>query len=199
MSRPGLADVLRRPDCDGAGTLHLVARKPFWDEDDLPFHLEGGGQVFRVVAQKGFKRTLLAASDDERRVIVDCPDAAGWLVPEGVIAGWMARHVSVPELDDLLLSHPLYEYLTHPDEQGRSRGGRGRLVGWTPGVATMATVAAPEFLPDDEDAPDVNRVRADYADAVVDLVRRLERAFSLAEIEVGIRLVSPRRGRAKAR
>ncbi|MEA3190312.1 MAG: hypothetical protein QOD77_894 [Thermoplasmata archaeon] len=182
-----LVALLSHPLCQGAGPLQLVAREPFWDDRDLPFEFEGGGTICRVIPQRGFRKESLAGSEDERLLIVDCPDDDGWLVPEDLVADWMARNVSHAELDDLLLSHPLYEYLTKPDEHGHSRGGRGDLVQWAPGIPTIASLAAPEFLPDDEDAPAIHRDRKKYAKAVLDLMRKLDRRFDLLEIEVGLR------------
>jgi hypothetical protein len=183
----GLAALLRNPLCQGCGPLHLVAREPFWDEADLPFLLEGGGTVCHLLPDDGFRKESLAASEDERLLVADCPDAPGWLAPQEVVASWMARNVTNPALDDLLLSHPLYEYLTQTDEEGHSRG-PAPLVQWVPGVPTLATVAAPEFLPSDRDAPEVNRDRAAYADAVLDLLRMLDERFDLVEAEVPLRL-----------
>ncbi|MFO1535936.1 MAG: hypothetical protein ABR586_09745, partial [Thermoplasmatota archaeon] len=53
---------------------------------------------------------------------------------------------------------------------------------------TLATVVAPEFLPHDRDAPKVNRDRAAYAEAVLDLLRQLDERFDLMEVEVPVRL-----------
>lgn len=182
-----LATVLRNPLCQGCGPLHLVAVEPFWREDALPFLLEGGGTVCHLLPDAGFRKESLAASQDERLLIADCPDAPGWLAPQDVVAAWMARNVTNPALDDLLLAHPLYEYLTQTDEEGHSRG-PAPLVRWVPGVPTLATVAAPEFLPDDRGAPKVNRHRSAYAEAVLDLLRRLHERFDLLEVEVPVRL-----------
>lgn len=183
-----VADLMREPDCAGAGPIQLVARKPFWDEADLPFRFEGGGSICRIVPDRGFRKESLAGSEDERLLIVDCPDDEGWLVPEDVVADWMARNVTCEELDDLLLSHPLYEYLTQTDDEGHSRGGRGELVQWAPGIPTMANLYPPEFLPDDSEAPAVNRDRNTYAKAVVDLIHKLLVRFDIDEVELGIRL-----------
>ncbi|MCA1810641.1 MAG: hypothetical protein LC623_01355, partial [Halobacteriales archaeon] len=182
-----LAAVLRSPLCQGCGPLHLVGREPFWREDALPFLLEGGGTVCHLLPDQGFTKESLAASEDERLLIVDCPDAPGWLAPQEIVSSWMARHVTNPALDDLLLSHPLYEYLTQTDEEGHSRG-PAPLAQWVPGVPTLATVVAPEFLPHDRDAPKVNRDRAAYAEAVLDLLRQLDERFDLMEVEVPVRL-----------
>lgn len=182
-----IAAVLQRPDCQGAGSIHLAAPEPFYDEAALPFKLLGGGTVFHVLPSKGFRRENLAGSADERLLVVDCPDEEGWLVPESIVHDWMARHITCPDLDDLLLAHPLYEYLTRPDEEGHSRGGRAVLAQWSPGFPNMATLYAPEFLPDDAEAPRVNRDRKAYANAVVDLLQRLEEAFRLDEVEVAVR------------
>lgn len=179
--------VLCHPSAQGSGVIHVVSRREFWDEADLPFTFHGGGSVCRIVPRPGFRKESMAASEDERALIVDCPDDEGWLVPEGIVGQWMARHVRVPALDDLLLSHRVYEYLTSPDDDGLSRGGEAELVQWTPGVPTVASIAAPEFLPTDPDAPRVNRSRAAYAAAVRDLVRQMERRFALSEVEVGVR------------
>lgn len=179
--------LLNHPLVQGTGAIQVVSRQDFWDEDGLPFHLEGGGTVCRVIPDRGFRKEALAGSEDERALIVDCPDDEGWLVPEDVLADWMARNVTVPALDDLLLSHRLYEYLTHPDDDGNSRGGKGELVQWAPGLPNLASIAAPEFLPNDPQAPRVNRDRRSYATAVKDLLRQLEERFELEEIEVGIR------------
>jgi hypothetical protein len=186
-----VGSVLRDPRCDGVGSLQLVGRLPFWDEEELPFTLFGGGTVFRLVPDRGFRKESLAASTDERLLIVDCPDAEGWLVPQGIIAEWLSRHVTNAQLDDLLLGHPLYEHLTRLDERGHSRAGRARLIHWTPGVPTAAIVRAPEFLPDDREAPAVNRSRPAYAAAVTGLLRSLSGAFDLLDIEVGLTMRPP--------
>lgn len=168
----------------GFGPLGLVARRPFWDEEELPFTLHGGGSVVRLEPARGFTKDLLASSADERAVLVDCPDAPGWLVPVGVVAGWMDRHVSCPALDDLLLAHPLHSYATAPDRRGRSRMGRGRLAHWAPGMPTLATLAAPEWLPADSDAPRLHRDRAAHVEAVADLLDQVDAEFGLLEAEV---------------
>ncbi len=179
--------LLTHPLCQGTGAIQVVSRQEFWDEDGLPFHFEGGGSVCHIIPDRGFRKEALAGSEDERVLIVDCPDDEGWLVPEDIVADWMARNVTVPALDDMLLSHRLYEYLTHPDDDGLSRGGKGELVQWAPGMPNLASIAAPEFLPDDPEAPKVNRIRRTYAAAVKDLLTQLERRFELEEIELGIR------------
>ncbi|MFO1533312.1 MAG: hypothetical protein ABR562_06400 [Thermoplasmatota archaeon] len=183
-----VAELLKSPLSQGAGPIQLVARKPFWDEGDMPFQFEGGGTVCRIVPERGFRKESLAGSEDERLLIVDCPDDEGWLVPEDLVSDWMSRNVTSEELDDLLLSHPLYEYLTATDDEGHSRGGRGELVQWAPGVPTLANIYPPEFLPDDEEAPKVNRDRAAYAKAVVDLVEKILARFDIEEVELGLRL-----------
>jgi hypothetical protein len=185
-----LRAVAAEPAWSGFGPLHVVARRPFWDEGALPFTLHGGGSVVRVEPARGFTKDLLAASADERAVIADCPDAPGWLVPAGVVAGWMDRHVSCAELDDLLLAHPLYSYATAPDRAGRSRRGRGRLAHWSPGMPTLATLAEPEWLPGDPGAPRLHRDRGLHAEAVEDLVAQLDAAFGLLEVEVPSRYVT---------
>jgi hypothetical protein len=192
MSRADASDdalraLLASARCAGAGSIHLLAREPFWDEEALPFTLHGGGNVLRLVPDLGFRRESLAGSPDERLLVVDCPDD-GWLVPAGVVAAWMARHVTCPELDDLLLAHPLYAHATRVDAKGRSRMGRGRMAHWTPGVPTAATLAEPPFTPDDRAAPEVNRRRGAYAGAVVDLLSQLRARFDVLEIEVAARL-----------
>ena len=184
--------VLLDPACAGVGAISLVARDPFWDEADLPFRIAGGGTVLRVIPQRGFPRESLAATPDERLLMVECPDDEGWLVPDAVVANWMTHHVTCPPLDDIVLSHPLYEYLTHPDEDGLSRGGAAPLVQWVPGLPTLATLAPPEFLPDDDEAPEVNRERRAYADAVADLVGQLGRRFALVETELALRFSAHR-------
>lgn len=183
-----VARILRHPDCNGAGPIQLLAHDDFYDESELPFMVEGGGSIVHVIPDTGFRKEGLAATADERLLIVDCPDDEGWLVPEDILADWLNRNVSCPDLEDIILAHPLYEYLTVLDEDGRSRGGmRGELVQWAPGVPNLASVYAPEFLPDDEDAPGVNRDRDAYADAVADLIRQLEAAFRPVEVELGVR------------
>jgi hypothetical protein len=184
---PSLGTLLRNPLCQGCGAIQLVAGQPFWDEEELPFLFEGGGTVCHLLPDAGFRQESLAGSEDERLLIVDCPGDEGWLVPEDIVADWMARNVTHPALDDLLLSHPLYEYLTRNDEEGHSRGGRGELVQWAPGIPTAASLYPPEFLPNDPDAPAVNRDRATYAEAVLDLLRQLHERFDLIEVEVGVR------------
>ncbi|MGB1586740.1 MAG: hypothetical protein ACPHID_06825 [Thermoplasmatota archaeon] len=183
-----LQRLLEHPDCQGAGPIQILAGSPFWEEDELPFLIGGGGTVLHVLPDEGFLKESLAGSEDERLLIADCPDEPGWLVPDDIVADWMNRNISCPDLEDLILTHPLYEYLTAPDEDGHSRGGhRGELVQWAPGLPTLASVYAPEFLPDDDDAPPVNRQRVAYAAAVADLARQLEAAFDAMEIEVGVR------------
>ncbi len=187
-----LARLLRHPDCQGAGPIQLLAETDFYDEDDLPFIVAGGGTVLHVLPDAGFRKENLAGSEDERLLIVDCPDEDGWLVPDDIIADWMNRNISCPDLEDLILAHPLYEYLTRLDEEGHSRGGRrGELVQWAPGLPNLASVYAPEFLPADEEAPRVNRDKEAYAEGVADLLRQLEAAFAPAEFEVGVRLRDP--------
>lgn len=176
-------DALRADDCLGLAGISLVAREPFWDEDDLPFRMHGAG-VVRVEPLDGFRKQLLAATKDELLVMPDCPDAPGWLVPEGIVARWMSLHVANERLDDLLLSHPLYTHRVKPDKEGHSRGGRSRLVQWTPGVPTHAHLVGPEFLRGDKSAPTVNRQRAKYAAACQDLVDKLHAAFPLDEVEL---------------
>jgi hypothetical protein len=166
-------------------TLHLVAAAPFWDDAALPFRVFGGGTVCRVVPDKGFRKAALAASDDERLLIVDCPDADGWLVPQGVVAEWMARNLRNAELEDVMLGHALYEHLTKTDERGHSRSGASPLVHWAPGFPTSASLRPPEFLPDDDEAPAVNRERVPYARAVADLLSSLDSRFHLRDVEVG--------------
>lgn len=175
--------ALRDEGCIGLAGISLVAREPFWDEADLPFTLHGAG-VVRLEPRAGLRKHLLAATKDELLVMPDCPDAPGWLVPEGIVARWMSLHVANERLDDLLLSHPLYTHLVKPDREGRSRGGRGRLVQWTPGVPTHAHLQGPEFLEGDKAAPTVNRQRAKYAAACEDLLARLHEAFDLDEVEL---------------
>jgi len=188
MKWQGLRDALLDARCQGAGAIQIIGSEPFYEEDSLPFRFEGGGVVAHVIPDRGFRKEALAGSPDERLLIVDCPDDEGWLCPDDIVAEWMARNISVPALDDLLLSHPLYEYLTKPDEDGNSRGGaRGELIQWAPGMATIASLSAPEFLPNDEEAPAINRDRTRYATAVLDLVERLENSFNLLEVEVGLR------------
>ncbi len=182
---------LRDANCVGAGSIRLVAAEPFWDEADLPFAVHGGGAALRVVPKPGFRRESLASTLDEALLVVPCPDAPGWLAPSDLVADWMARFLRNEELDDLLLAHPLYEHLTHNDPEGRSRGGRAVLAHWSIGVPTVVVLAPPEFLPDDPDAPAVNRIRADYADAVGDLLEQLATTFPLLEAEVAVRLVAP--------
>lgn len=186
-SDTALRDLLRSPRCQGAGSISLMARDPFWDEADLPFELHGGGSVVRIVPRPGFSRDNLAATPDERLLVVDCPDDDGWLVPAGAVAAWMTRHVTSAELEDVLLAHPLYAYTTKVDGKGRSRMGPGKLVHWSPGVPTSATLAEPPFLPEDRKAPAVNRDRAAYADAVVDFLDQLRKRFKLLEVEVSAR------------
>lgn len=180
--------MLEHPDCQGAGPIQVLAESPFWDEDALPFLVGGGGNALHVLPDDGFRKESMAGSEDERLLIADCPDEPGWLVPEDIVADWMNRNISCPDLEDLILAHPLYEYLTAPDEDGLSRGGhRGELVQWAPGLPTLASVYAPEFLPNDRDAPEINRDRRAYAAAVGDFLHQLEAAFAPIEVEVGVR------------
>lgn len=179
--------MLAEPHCQGVGNIHVVAERDFYDEAGLPYSFAGGGTVCHLIPRDGFAKESLAGSEDEKRLIVDCPDEPGWLVSEDIIRDWMARHVRCPPLEDLLLSHPLYEYLTKPDEEGLSRGGRAVLVHWSPGFPNLASIYPPEFLPEDPEAPPVNRDRSEYAKALVDLLERIEGAFPVIEIEVGLR------------
>jgi len=183
--------LLSHPLCQGAGNIQVVSRQQFWDNDDLPFRFEGGGTVCRIIPDRGFRKEALAGSEDERALIVDCPDDEGWLVPDDIVADWMARTLTVPALDDLLLSHRLYEYLTAPDDEGLSRGGKGELVQWAPGLPNLASIEGPEFLPRDPEAPLVNRNRRSYAAAVKDLLQQLETRFELDEIELAVRFGHP--------
>ncbi len=183
-----VAEVLRNPTCQGCGPIQLLSAIPFFDEDELPFLFEGGGSVCHIIPEAGFPKESLAASEDERLLIVNCPDDEGWLAPEDIVRDWLSRHVTCPDLEDVLLAHPLYEYLTQLDDEGHSRGGqRGELIQWAPGIPHLVSIYAPEFLPNDPDAPLVNRDRDAYADAVIDLISKLEEAFDLREIEVGLR------------
>lgn len=183
-----LVQGLRHPECNGAGAIQLLAEEPFYDEDDLPFEIIGGGGVLHIIPDDGFRKEALAGSRDEHLMIVDVPDDVGWLVPDDLVASWMNRHVSCPPLEDLVLAHPLYEYLTRLDDEGHSRGGhRGELIQWAPGIPTLASVYSPEFLPHDEEAPRINREREAYADAVAGLLTELEAAFEPVEIEMGLR------------
>jgi hypothetical protein len=172
----------------GCGPIQLVAEAPFYDESLLPFSVAGGGRILRIVPERGFRKEALTETADERLLVVDCPDDEGWLVPADVVAAWYGRHVSCPRLEDVLLASPLYEYLTRLDEEGRSRGGqRGQLVQWAPAMPELASLYPPEFLPEDEEAPAVNRERKAYARAVARLLHDLEEAFDLLEIELSIR------------
>jgi hypothetical protein len=174
-----------------------VSRTPFWDEGDLPFELHGGGAVVRLEPAEGFAKSSLAASHDELLLVLDCPDAPGWIVPTAIVADWMARNVACAPLDDLLLSSPLYAYATRVDRQGRSRIGRGRLAHWAPGIPTVASLMAPEWLPRDADAPKVNRDRAAHVAALQDLLAAIDREFGLLEVEVGSRFGPPRAPQAR--
>lgn len=176
-------DALRDPDCLGLASITLIARTPFWNDSDLPFTLHGAG-ILRIEPRPGFHKRLLAATTDELAVMPDCPDAPGWLVPEGIVARWMNQHITHAELEDLLLPHPLYQDLVRLDGAGHSRGGRMRLVQWTPGVPTHAHLVGPEFLPGDPSASAVNRQRAKYAAACARLLADLQGAFPLEEIEL---------------
>ncbi len=183
-----VAGLLRHPECYGAGAIQLLADDDFYDETMLPFIIAEGGSILRLIPDQGFRKEHLASTEEERLLIIDDPDGDGWLAPDDVVAGWMNRHVACPDLEDIILSHPLYEYLTKLDDEGYSRGGhRGELVQWAPGIPTLASVYAPEFLPDDEDAPAVNRDRDAYADAVENLLAELEAVFAPVEIELGVR------------
>lgn len=193
MTWAGVHAATADPRWAGFGPLHVVARTPFWDEGDLPFTLHGGGAVVRLEPARGFTKDLLASSADERAVLADCPDAPGWLVPAGVVADWMDRHVSCPALDDLLLAHPLYSYATAPDRRGRSRMGRGRLAHWSPGMPALASLMAPEWLPGDKDAPRLHRDRKAHAEAVADLLDQVDAEFGLLEAEVPSRYAPAKR------
>lgn len=187
MNLDALERALRDSNCMGAGAVQLLAETEFWDEDGLPFEILGGGSIIHLVPDTGFRKEHLASFEEERLVIADHPEG-GWLVPDDVVAHWMNRHVDCPPLEDLVLAHPLYEYLTRLDDKGHSRGGhRGELIQWAPGIPTLASIYAPEFLPDDEDAPRLNRERGPYAAAVVDLIQQLDALFGPVEIEVGVR------------
>ena len=182
-----VAQLLHEPHCQGVGNIHLVCERDFYDETALPYSFAGGGTVCHLIPRDGFAKEALAGSEDEKLLVVDCPDEPGWLVCEDIVRDWMARNVHCPALEDLLLSHPLYEYLTKPDEEGRSRGGRAVLVHWSPGFPNLASLYPPEFLPEDDEAPKVNRDRATYAKALVDLLEKVEASFPMVEIEVGLR------------
>ena len=192
LSLRGLAHAAAAPGWHGFGSVNLVAGRPFWSEEDLPFELHGGGAVVRLEPAQGFSKSSLAASHDELLLVLDCPDAPGWLVPSAIVADWMARNVACAALDDLLLSSPLYGYATKVDRQGRSRIGRGRLAQWAPGVPTVASLMAPEWLPRDADAPKVNRDRATHVAALQELVSAIDAEFGLLEVEVGSRFGPPR-------
>lgn len=190
-----VADLLRHPDAEGCGPIQLLADEEFYDEDDLPFILAEGGSIVHVLPDAGFPKEALAASREERVMIVDHPDGEGWLVPDDIVSGWMNRNITCPDLEDLVLAHPLYEYLTQLDEDGYSRGGhRGELLQWAPGLPTLASIYSPEWLPEDPDAPRINRDRDAYADGVADLLGQLERRFAPVEIEVGVRFGRVDRG-----
>jgi hypothetical protein len=189
----GLAEAVKAPGWHGFGTLHLVSGKPFWDEEDLPFTLHGGGAVVRLDPAPGFTKKSLASSHDELLLVLDCPDAPGWLAPTSIVADWMARNVSCAPLDDLLLAHPLYAYATRLDRHGHSRIGTGRLAQWAPGIPNVAAILAPEWLPRDADAPRVNRDRDAHVAALQDLVASIDAAFDLVEIEVPSRFIPPRK------
>lgn len=180
--------ILRHEHCQGCGPIQILTEDDFYDEDALPFELAGIGTVVHLIPDTGFRKESLAGSEDERLLIVDCPDDDGWLAPEDIVANWLNRNVQCPDLEDLILAHPLYEYLTIPDEEGHSRGGhRGNLIQWAPGIPNMASIYAPEWLPNDPDAPEVNRDREAYARAVEDLIRQIEADFKPLEIEVSLR------------
>ncbi|MFA5945027.1 MAG: hypothetical protein WC876_11255 [Candidatus Thermoplasmatota archaeon] len=196
LSLRGLVDAAKSPGWHGFGSIHLVTETPFWDEADLPFELFGGGAVVRLDPAQGFTKTSLAASHDELLLVLDCPDAPGWLVPTAIVADWMARNVVCAALDDVLLSNPLYSYATRVDRQGRSRIGATRLAQWAPGLPTVASLMAPEWLPRDADAPRVNRDRATHVAALQDLVQALDSEFGLLEVEVGSRFGPPRGSQA---
>jgi hypothetical protein len=197
LSLRGLAEAARSPGWHGFGSLNVVAKSPFWDEDDLPFTLHGGGAAVRVEPAPGFAKSSLAGSHDELLLVIDCPDAPGWLVPTAIVADWMARNVTCPPLDDLLLSHPLYVYATRVDRQGRSRIGDAPIAQWAPGVPNVAALMAPEWLPRDPDAPRVNRDRAAHVAALQDLVSSLDDQFGLLELEVPSRFGPPRGSQAQ--
>lgn len=187
LSLRGLAEAAKSPGWHGFGTIHIVSKSPFWDAEDLPFDLHGGGAVVRLEPAEGFTKKSLAASHDELLLVLDCPDAPGWLAPSAIVADWMSRNVACAALDDLLLSNPLYSYATKVDGRGRSRMGSGRLAHWAPGVPTVAALMAPEWLPRDADAPKVNRDRGAHVAALQHLVTALDDEFGLLEIEVGSR------------
>lgn len=176
-------DALLHADCRGLAGITLVAREPFWSEADLPFAIHGAG-VLRVEPRPGFRRVLLAGDQDELAVMPDCPDAPGWLVPQEIVSRWMTQHITNPRLDDILLAHPLYKHLVQLDAAGHARGGRWRLVQWTPGIPTHAHIRGPEFLPADRSAPTINRQRAKYANACAHLLDELQATFALEEIEL---------------
>src|SRR5204862_204046 len=90
-------------------------------------------------------------------VLADLALLHGWFAPHATVAAWLARHVTCPALDDLLLSHPLYSHTTKLDGRGRSLMGAGRLAHWAPGLPTLASLAEPPFRPGDRQAPPVNR------------------------------------------
>ncbi len=181
-----LAALLASGECAGVGGIELIGKRPFYDEADLPFVIHGGGTVLRIEPARGFEKTSLAASPDEQAMVIDCPDAPGWLVPDGIVAEWMARNVRHDALEDLLVSHPLYEHLTRIDEDGHSRGGKLNLIRYVPGIPEIVSLYGPEFLPD-EDAPPINREPSLYAEAVADLLEELQATFRLVEVGVDLR------------
>lgn len=180
--------ILRHEHCQGSGPIQVLTEEDFYDEDALPFEMAGIGTVVHLLPDQGFRKESLAGSEDERLLIADCPDDEGWLAPEDIVANWLNRNVQCPALEDLILAHPLYEYLTRPDDEGRSRGGhRGNLIQWAPGIPNLASIFAPEWLPNDPEAPLVNRDRETYARSVEDFLHQLDGEFKPLEIEVSLR------------
>ncbi len=180
--------LLQRSDCTGAASIRILAPEPFWDEDVLPFEVHGSPPIFRVVPRKGLRRESLAHDPDALLMIQDCPDAPGWLVPDNIIAWWLDRHVESPHVEDILLSHALFEHATHPDEQGYSpTGPRGSLIHWTPGLPHVLHIALPDPRPREPDAPAILRDPTQYSAAVTDLVDKLIEAIHPLEIELGLR------------
>jgi hypothetical protein len=60
-------------------------------------------------------------------------------------------------------------------------------------MPTLATLAEPEWLPSDEEAPKLHRDRAAHIEAVADLLDQLDAAFGLLEAEVPSRYGPARR------
>ncbi len=170
---------LLHPDCMGIGSIQILAQEPWYDEEDLPFTIHGAG-ILRLEPVPGFTPESLAGSPDEARVIAPCPDAPGWLVPEDIVAGFLGRTITVPDLEDLLLSHPLYQ-----EDDGEPTPGHG-LLQWLPGVPELVSIHSP-ILGDDPSLPAANRDKEAYLAGLAEILDAIEGLADPLEISIAFR------------